>query len=65
MKLMSLVVLVLLSVTSLRAQLPSEAHTVGDVHMDVTCSPSVAAEFDLGLALLHNFWYATRAGDLQ
>ena len=26
--------------------------------MDVTCSPSVAADFDAALALLHNFWYA-------
>ena len=26
--------------------------------MDVTCSPSLAADFDVALALLHNFWYA-------
>ena len=26
--------------------------------MDVSCSPSVAADFDVALALLHNFWYA-------
>ena len=26
--------------------------------MDVSCSPSVAADFDVALALLHNFWFA-------
>jgi hypothetical protein len=31
---------------------------VGHVHMDTTCSPAVAADFDRALALLHNFWYA-------
>jgi hypothetical protein len=30
----------------------------GRVHMDISCSPAVAAEFDKALALLHNFWYA-------
>jgi hypothetical protein len=29
----------------------------GRVHMDISCSPAVAAEFDRALALLHNFWY--------
>jgi hypothetical protein len=29
----------------------------GRVHMDISCSPPVAAEFDRALALLHNFWY--------
>ena len=29
----------------------------GRVHMDTSCSPSVAADFDRALALLHNFWY--------
>ncbi|MGC1650977.1 MAG: sulfur transferase domain-containing protein [Candidatus Sulfotelmatobacter sp.] len=59
MKLMSLVAVVFfLSLTPLRAQLPSGVQAVGDVHMDVTCSPSVAADFDVALALLHNFWYA-------
>src|SRR6266542_4831762 len=33
-------------------------HGVGHVHMDVQCSPSVTADFDTALALLHNFWYA-------
>ena len=33
-------------------------HGVGHVHMDVSCSPSVSADFDFALALLHNFWYA-------
>jgi tetratricopeptide (TPR) repeat protein len=30
----------------------------GRVHMDISCSPSVAPEFDRALALLHNFWYS-------
>jgi len=31
---------------------------VGKVHMDISCTPAAAAEFDRALALLHNFWYA-------
>jgi hypothetical protein len=31
---------------------------LGRVHMDISCSPKVAGEFDRALALLHNFWYA-------
>ena len=61
---------VFLSFMACRAQVPGENQTagenqaaggnraVGDVHMDVTCSASVAADFDVALALLHNFWYA-------
>ena len=30
---------------------------LGRVHMDISCAPSVAAEFERALALLHNFWY--------
>lgn len=30
----------------------------GRVHMDISCAPALAAEFDRALALLHNFWYA-------
>jgi hypothetical protein len=30
----------------------------GRAHMDTSCSPAVAAEFDRALALLHNFWYS-------
>jgi hypothetical protein len=29
----------------------------GRVHMDISCAPAVAAEFDRALALLHNLWY--------
>jgi predicted Zn-dependent protease len=29
----------------------------GRVHMDISCRPTVAGEFDRALALLHNFWY--------
>jgi len=31
---------------------------LGRAHMETSCSPTVAAEFDRALALLHNFWYA-------
>jgi tetratricopeptide (TPR) repeat protein len=30
---------------------------LGRVHMDISCSAAVRAEFDRALALLHNFWY--------
>jgi tetratricopeptide (TPR) repeat protein len=30
---------------------------VGHVHMDMSCSPAVSRNFDIALALLHNFWY--------
>ena len=30
---------------------------LGRVYMDVSCSASVATDFDRALALLHNFWY--------
>jgi tetratricopeptide (TPR) repeat protein len=30
----------------------------GRVHMEVSCIPAVAADFDRAVALLHNFWYA-------
>ena len=33
---------------------------LGHAHMEISCSPAVAARFDRALALLHNFWY-TRA----
>jgi tetratricopeptide (TPR) repeat protein len=29
----------------------------GRVHMEISCAPPVAADFDRALALLHNFWY--------
>ena len=31
---------------------------IGKVHMDISCTPAAAAEFDRALALLHNFWYS-------
>jgi hypothetical protein len=31
---------------------------LGHVHMDISCSASLSADFDRALALLHNFWYA-------
>ena len=33
-------------------------HGVGHVHMDVSALPSLSADYDFALALLHNFWYA-------
>jgi len=31
---------------------------LGRAHMDISCSSSVAVDFDRALALLHNFWYS-------
>lgn len=31
---------------------------LGHAHMDTSCSPALAANFDRALALLHNFWYS-------
>jgi tetratricopeptide (TPR) repeat protein len=31
---------------------------LGRAHMQTACSPSVSADFDRAVALLHNFWYA-------
>jgi len=31
---------------------------LGHTHMDIGCAAGVSADFDRGLALLHNFWYA-------
>src|SRR6516225_4794375 len=31
---------------------------LGRAHLETSCAPTVAAEFDRSLALLHNFWYA-------
>src|SRR5258707_14630727 len=33
-------------------------HGLGHVHMETSCSPSVSADFDRALAMLHNFWFA-------
>jgi tetratricopeptide (TPR) repeat protein len=38
---------------------------LGRVHMDISCSPVVAAKFDRALALLHNFWYVRALGGFQ
>ena len=50
--------LVLVAFPPVQAQQAAGTQAVGSVHMDVSCSPAVAAEFDVALALLHNFWYA-------
>jgi tetratricopeptide (TPR) repeat protein len=39
-------------------QQPLPEEGFGRVHIDVSCSPTVAASFDRALALLHNFWYS-------
>src|SRR5215470_14235903 len=36
---------------------PGQEEGFGRVHMDISCAATVAADFDRGLALLHNFWY--------
>jgi tetratricopeptide (TPR) repeat protein len=38
---------------------------LGRVHMDISCSPAVAAKFDQALALLHNFWYVRALDGFQ
>src|SRR5215469_12282526 len=30
---------------------------VGQAHMSISCSAAVSHDFDISLALLHNFWY--------
>jgi len=37
---------------------PLSEEGMGRAHMQISCSPAVAAKFDRALALLHNFWYA-------
>jgi tetratricopeptide (TPR) repeat protein len=37
---------------------PASDEGLGRVHMDISCSQAVAADFDRALALLHNFWYS-------
>jgi hypothetical protein len=36
---------------------PGSEDGLGRAHMEISCSPAVAAKFDRALALLHNFWY--------
>ena len=37
---------------------PGPEEGLGRVHMEISCSRTVSAEFDRAQALLHNFWYA-------
>ncbi len=56
---LSFLFLLLTPLLAQQKQSPMEhIHGVGHVHMDVSCSPSLSADFDFALALLHNFWYA-------
>jgi len=43
----------------LGGQNPAEvaAGQLGTVHFPISCSPAVQKQFELGLALLHSFWY--------
>ena len=36
---------------------PKSSEGFGRVHMEISCSTAVSADFDSALALLHNFWY--------
>src|SRR5215831_8807177 len=52
----------LMTLSSLNMALGADARDlqslgVGHVHMDISCSPAVYRNFDIALALLHNFWY--------
>ena len=38
--------------------LPGSEEGLGRAHLQTSCSPAVSADFDRGLALLHNFWYS-------
>jgi hypothetical protein len=53
-----------LSVASAHGQPTGHDHSsgaseegLGRAQMDTSCAPTIAAEFDRSLALLHNFWY--------
>jgi tetratricopeptide (TPR) repeat protein len=55
---LSFLFLLLTPLLAQQKQSPMEhIHGVGHVHMDVSCLPSLSADFDFALALLHNFWY--------
>ncbi len=59
-RILPLTCILLLFTASLAQKKPNPAdhiHGVGHVHMDTSCSPSVSADYDRSLALLHNFWY--------
>jgi tetratricopeptide (TPR) repeat protein len=60
-KILSLIYILLLLTPSFAQKEQNQAehiHGIGHVHLDTSCSPSVSADFDRALALLHNFWYA-------
>jgi hypothetical protein len=54
-----------LSSAAAHSQPPGHDHSsagseegLGRAHMETSCSPTVAVEFDRSVALLRNFWYA-------
>jgi Tetratricopeptide repeat len=48
---------VLLIATSITAHAGAQQERLGTVSFRVSCSPAVHADFDRGVALLHDFWY--------
>jgi len=44
---------------------PGSGEGLGRAHMEISCSPAVAAKFNRALALLHNFWYGRALEDFQ
>ena len=42
---------------SAAAKAGQQSQGLGHVHMETSCTAPVAANFDRGLVLLHNFWY--------
>ena len=38
---------------------------IGNVHMPISCGADANAQFDRGLALLHNFWYDRALGEFD
>src|SRR5581483_5729162 len=53
------------SAAELRAQHGHGSEGVGKAHMAISCVPTVQAQFDRALALLHNFWYARALSQFQ
>jgi tetratricopeptide (TPR) repeat protein len=46
------------SIAALVAVLPAQAQQLGKVSFPTSCDPTVQAQFERGLAMLHSFWYS-------
>src|SRR5258705_2366508 len=44
---------------------PGSEEGLGLAHMEISCSPAVAAKFDRAFDLLHNFWYGRAVEGFQ